>query len=474
VDKVLLSSRTFNLNDQQAFADFSGDINPIHLSDVYARKTPPGQVIVHGINSLLWALDSFQQCSYNITYQMSVRFLQPIQLNETIYCYYIAKDKIIEISNASVVFLRIKLSGDVYRPACEGRESIYSHQLSKLQIVELDFNQIESSQLLNFFQTADPNYVDELYPALLEHIGGSLICQIACLSSVVGMQVPGLHSIFASASLDLQESSSKNSIQIVKTDRRFGLVDLKVQSSGIQSKLRTIVRPKPTQSLSLDDISKKISKHVSKRFAVGENVLIIGGSRGLGCYVVKILALLGASVTFTYSKGEKDAQLLKDELSNSNISVDFLHFDIKNPDVSSLFVNHPDYIFYFPTPKIFVKRSKCFEEKLYDDFKLFYVDGFQSILDQCFANSVKGVFYPSTVAIEESAKDLPEYIKAKLEGEDLSDQFNGSNKATVFVSRLPRTLTDQTTTNLSIINEDPFDVLMPILQEFFDGYSVVN
>ena len=105
MDKVLLCNRAFNLKDQQEFADFSGDINPIHLSDIYARKTPPGEVIVHGINSLLWALDSFLRCGNNITYQMSVRFLQPIYLNEVVSCYHLQDEESIEISAASVVLL---------------------------------------------------------------------------------------------------------------------------------------------------------------------------------------------------------------------------------------------------------------------------------------------------------------------------------------------------------------------------------
>ena len=326
-------------------------------------------------------------------------------------------------------------------------------------------SQIEEFQLLKFIETADPSYVDTLYPLLLAYLGRSLVSQIACLSSVVGMQVPGMHSIFVSAALNLQKKSDNQFIKIIKTDRRFGLVDLKVQSSDIQSKLRAIVRPMPTRSLSLDDLNKKITK----RFAVDQKVLVIGGTRGLGCYVVKILALMGAAVTFTYAKGAKDAELLKDELLSSNIDVNFVHFDIESPKFDELFADNPDYVFYFPTPKIFTKRSKVFEEELYNKFKLFYVDTFQTILNKCVSCSVKRVFYPSTVAVEEGTKELPEYIKAKLEGEALSQKYNNLDETSILVARLPRTLTDQTTTNLTIENKDPFEVMMPILDGFFES-----
>lgn len=463
MNKIRLASRIFNLSDQQEFADCSGDVNPIHLFDEYARKTPPGQVIVHGINSLLWALDSFASCGYLPPGWMNVRFLQPIYLNEFVFCDYFVKENKIEIYNDDVVFVKIKLGKDFYDNKAGGVESNYSKTYSNLHICELGLNDIQSGQSLTFYESADPDSIDKLYPSLLGHLGRSIVCQIACLSSVVGMQIPGLHSIFSAASLDLRKSSNRKFVEVEKTDQRFGLVDLNVQSLDVYTKVRAIIRPKPTESLSLDSLKKKINE----TFAVGESVLVIGGSRGLGAYVVKILALVGAHVTFTYSKGQEDAQHLKNELSDNNINVDCVHFDITDPDFSAIFNNKPDYIFYFATPKIFVKRSRNFENKLYEEFKLYYVDSFKAILERSITNSVKSIFYPSSVAVEEDTKGLSEYIKAKLEGEELSKQANIDFKTNIFVSRLPRTLTDQTATNLSIESEDPFDVMMPILENFF-------
>lgn len=41
--------KTVTDQDIVGFADISGDQNPIHLSDVYAAKTPFGQRIAHGL-----------------------------------------------------------------------------------------------------------------------------------------------------------------------------------------------------------------------------------------------------------------------------------------------------------------------------------------------------------------------------------------------------------------------------------------
>jgi hypothetical protein len=457
--KSFIASRKFTLQDQQLFAEFSGDFNPIHLSDEYARKTPPGKVIVHGINSLLWALDVFRSTGDNILDHLFVKFLQPIYLDETVDCNYYPDTQVIEISNTDVVFLRLKLSGN----ACIYANSMgYSKSTTELEVTDLDFSDIESLERIEFIQSADPSYVKDLYPALFAGYGCPLISQISCLSSVVGMQVPGLHSIFVSAALNFKKKNNIQSIDVIKTDRRFSLVDLRVNTFDMEAKLRAIARPVPTESLSLTTLNKKITK----RFAVGKKILVIGGSRGLGCYAVKILALMGAAVTFSYAKGIRDAELLQKELADSNIDVTLVHFDAVSPKFDVLFADKPDYIFYFATPKIFVKRSKGFEKDLYNNFKLFYVETFKAILDKCVTLPVKGVFYPSSVAVVEDTEGLPEYIKAKLEGESLCKEYNDLRDFTVLFSRLPRTLTDQTATHLSIESKDPFDVLMPILEKF--------
>lgn len=41
--------RVISIEDVQAFAHFSGDTNPIHLDENFAKKTRFGAVIVHGV-----------------------------------------------------------------------------------------------------------------------------------------------------------------------------------------------------------------------------------------------------------------------------------------------------------------------------------------------------------------------------------------------------------------------------------------
>ena len=51
------TTRTFTLDDQLAFAALAGDFNPLHVDPLAARRLIFGEVVVHGVHAVLWALD---------------------------------------------------------------------------------------------------------------------------------------------------------------------------------------------------------------------------------------------------------------------------------------------------------------------------------------------------------------------------------------------------------------------------------
>ena len=53
-----MTTRSFSIADQTAFATLSGDFNPLHIDAVAARRLMFGRPVVHGIHLLLWALDT--------------------------------------------------------------------------------------------------------------------------------------------------------------------------------------------------------------------------------------------------------------------------------------------------------------------------------------------------------------------------------------------------------------------------------
>jgi len=79
--------RTFTMDDVLAFATLSGDMNPIHLDPEYARRTPFGRPIVHGIltASLLSNLLGEELPGPGSIYLgQSLKFLLPVYVGEEV------------------------------------------------------------------------------------------------------------------------------------------------------------------------------------------------------------------------------------------------------------------------------------------------------------------------------------------------------------------------------------------------------
>ncbi len=80
-------SKTVSSEDIVAFAEISGDRNPIHLSDEFAAKTPFGSRIAHGIltASLVSAVIGTRLPGPGAIYiSQSLRFLAPVRVGDVV------------------------------------------------------------------------------------------------------------------------------------------------------------------------------------------------------------------------------------------------------------------------------------------------------------------------------------------------------------------------------------------------------
>jgi acyl dehydratase len=82
------SIKTFEFSSerQTEFAELSGDWNPMHMSPVLARRTQLGRPVVHGMHTLLRALDSLAASSPELAYpsKLTAKFLGPVYVGETV------------------------------------------------------------------------------------------------------------------------------------------------------------------------------------------------------------------------------------------------------------------------------------------------------------------------------------------------------------------------------------------------------
>jgi acyl dehydratase len=79
---------TISAQDVLQFADVTGDHEPIHVDDEFARSTPYGKRLVHGVFLLGLMADRLLLCDRvapNVSYGYDkIRFLRPVPVDSTV------------------------------------------------------------------------------------------------------------------------------------------------------------------------------------------------------------------------------------------------------------------------------------------------------------------------------------------------------------------------------------------------------
>jgi 3-hydroxybutyryl-CoA dehydratase len=88
--EIVSAGRTVTEADVMAFAALSGDYNPLHTDEVFARSSPFGQRVAHGLLGLaiatgLVSLLGFVEGTALAFRGLEWKFTQPILFDDTIY-----------------------------------------------------------------------------------------------------------------------------------------------------------------------------------------------------------------------------------------------------------------------------------------------------------------------------------------------------------------------------------------------------
>ena len=225
------------------------------------------------------------------------------------------------------------------------------------------------------------------------------------------MDIPGLHSIFSSAKISLL-TNVEYSITVSKSDPRFNFIRLKCVLPNIHANLDTFFRSPPIKVLDCSHL-KLIARSNNFKNA---RALIIGGSRGLGAWCAKILASNGADVTITYHRSKDQATSVLSDIKKSGFKCKLEKMSIIDGNPTTFALGNFNQIYYFPTSKIFIKRSSTFEHNLFIEFRNIYVTGFKKIFNY-YHHKGRKFFLSLNSHINENIQSLQEYIRAKFEGE---------------------------------------------------------
>lgn len=474
---MLLGRIVFHHQDQLAFAAASHDVNPIHVDPIAARRLLSGGQVVHGMHTLMHAIDLWNCGAYRGRVSVSCTFQSPIGVGDEVEFTQVdeadgrtrIRASVQGIVCTDVVIRRLS-------PADPTEVSKVDRSLPRRESLTLDVPLDEEPArqvgVLTSLELLPPEDLVRRFPQAAGVLAASGLASLAGLSYFVGMICPGLHSVFSSLKFESCGTvTDRLTVHPRSFDARFQLF-IAAFDGPLIGELRAFRRPPPQRQMNARAIAERLDPHEFQ----GRRAIVIGGSRGLGEIVAKTLCGGGANVTVTYAAGEYDArQVAADINANGRGYCDVAHLDLAHEFSPSdaLARSAFDEVYYFATPRIFTRRSELFERGTFDRFADFYVDRFDALcrwLETAAGVEPIRVYLPSTVFIEERPKGMVEYAMAKAAAELLADEYNlRSRRVRIVHTRLPRMATDQTSAIVKVSVAPSEEIILDVVRRLAPG-----
>lgn len=469
-----LGHKSFTDRDQRDFAAASRDWNPMHVDAVAARRLLSGRQVVHGIHTLIHALNLWQHDGGSGRLRVECNFANPVNVGDRVVFSQLddgdGKTRITaavdDLICTEVVVER--LTSDACAPAVAGGadDRLPQRFVGALAapLDEVPGSQVGGSIVLD----AWADTLATTFPQAFALLGSDGLSAVARLSFFVGMVCPGLHSVFSSVRFTVGTGSAAGlHFDVRKYDPRFRLFTVAF-GGVIEGELRAFLRPPPQPQLSAREVAQQVGEGEFR----GTRSLVIGGSRGLGEATAKIIAGGGGDVVVSYASGRKDAEAVAADINtNPRGRCETAHIDL-NADFDGHLGIDPaslDAVYFFATPRIYAKRSELFDRPAFDGFVDFYLHRFYQLcrwLERTDRPEPLKIYLPSTVFITERPKGMTEYTMAKAAAEVLADDLNRSlRNVTIMHTRLPRLATDQTSSILKMSVESNLDAMLAVVRQ---------
>jgi acyl dehydratase/NAD(P)-dependent dehydrogenase (short-subunit alcohol dehydrogenase family) len=479
---LTLGERTFTAADQRAFGALSRDVNPMHMDEVAARRLISGRQVVHGVHTLLQALDLWRPEQGLQAAHVQCNFDQPISVGDRVVFTHT-----MDADGAHVLVAAVEgLACTVVTLTCAAPDrpdaapapaadadadaDADAEALRRIDSLPAPLDEAPGSQSAHTLVL--PPWGHELattYPQAARVLSPQALSALGRLSYYVGMVCPGLHSVFSSLQFTpgAQPPASEDlSFRLKRYDPRFKLFIVDYQGP-IQGQLRAFLRPPPQPQPS----TRELQAHVQPGEFKGTRALVIGGSRGLGEMTAKLLAAGGGDVVVSYAQGRADALRVAEDVAAAGAGAcDTLALDLSQQDFASIdLAGELDAVYFFATPRIFRKKADTFDKALFAEFAQFYLERFAQLcrwLETRPGDRPVKVYLPSTVFITERPKGMTEYAMAKAAAEVLADDLNRTlQRVRVVHTRLPRLATDQTASIMGVSVASNVDTLLPVVRQ---------
>ncbi len=287
--------------DVALFARASGDRNPLHCSAEYARSTPFGTVVAHGVLAALATLEKCRPPGTGVS-AVEIDFGNPVHPGLAYRTETLGESR----------------SGTRYR-LLDGDSVCLTVRVAPGPVSRLEPVPVpaEPQALVRTIDDLPPGTTvrgeygpgdgaDELagrFPAAAALLGRLPLACLLWASHLAGMQLPGERCLLSAVALRFPSVAATGrtrlscTARVLHTDTRFGLVTIvgQVTADGevvAEAEIEAMVRtPVPPSS------SAALGAHLSpSTVLLGRPAVVVGGSRGLGAAVALALAGQGCEV----------------------------------------------------------------------------------------------------------------------------------------------------------------------------------
>ena len=237
---IELGSRSFTLAQQMDFVRLSGDANPIHADAVEAAQMFPGGIIVHGMNSLSWALElAFARDGALALRALRATFLKPILLDQVVTATLAPRNEglrlTLTLAGMTVTTADLALgAAPIFAapPALNGPE--------RTSPVKRPLNTLEGLRGEMAMTPAAGGLLAQ-FPNLVTHLGPARVVGLAALATLVGMECPGLYGVSTDVGVTFDASPGPLRYAVTRVDARFSRATMAVEGYGFSGSVTAFV-----------------------------------------------------------------------------------------------------------------------------------------------------------------------------------------------------------------------------------------
>tara|TARA_B100000886_G_scaffold315978_1_gene254295 strand:- start:1493 stop:2896 length:1404 start_codon:yes stop_codon:yes gene_type:complete len=463
-----LGSHIFSCADLEWFASASGDFNPMHVDPIYARRLITGKQTVHGMFLILLALENYYLKHTHVPSQIKAFFQKPTLVGDEVE-FFFERDNM-----ETTIFIRSEL-GQVASILMTGEgikndRSIPNNRPRKQSIKNNSFSELKD-QVGKLTVMALHHDLKLKFPNVSLNLGSHSVATIMSFSKLVGMSIPGLHSIFTGFKIKFGVTNVQPlSWRVTRHISPNAPIQISLEGENTFSQIDAFMRPAPVIQPSLLEVQDVTN---SMAYA-GQRALIIGGSRGLGELVAKFVVAGSGNVCITYANGKSDAIKIQTELNQKReaCKVSRLNVTCLNNVEDLLRSFKPTHLYYFATPPI-RNNNQTYNSRLYQEYVSIFVDAFTDLVRLIASNISEPIhiFYPSTIFIESTPRGFSEYTTAKKVGEAQCKILEAEyQNLQIHSKRLPPMNTDQTSSLTKIPSESALGEIHNLVTEM-NGWS---